>query len=565
MTTTTGTTSATATTAPASSLGSTIITSLSAGAGIDTDAVVTGLTAAQKSGTEAPIIAQQTANAAQISAVGSLSSEISAFSSSLTTLVSGGSLQSTPTSSDASIASATAIAGARLGNLSSTVRVTSLAIAQTLQSGDLSSFTSGIAATTLTIATAGTTATDGTVTGARSTTVTVPANASVRDVATAINAARTGVTASVITTGGKSVLVLKGTTGAANAFSVASGDAALATLTYGAGASADSTQTSSASAVDAVFNVDGVDGTSASNTLTNLVAGVTLTLVKAGTVTLTGTRPINSITQAVNAFVADYNTLKGDLDAATAAATSSTDAGALRGNATIRDLERRLGKLTTTKLTASGAVTTLAQLGVATARDGTLSVNATTLATMLATYPDDVEALFNPAQTSSSSAVTIASKTGAVAAGVYTLSGITAANGTTPASGSIDGVAAKGLGSVLSAAANSAAAGLTLVLGTTATLPASATLTIDLGLGGALALIANALVGTNGAITSLQAQLATKTTSLADQLAAADARVTVYHDRLVSAFSTMNTRVSAYKATQSYLTQQVDLWTKSTD
>ena len=38
----------------------------------------------------------------------------------------------------------------------------------------------------------------------------------------------------------------------------------------------------------------------------------------------------------------------------------------------------------------------------------------------------------------------------------------------------------------------------------------------------------------------------------------------VYHDRLVTQFSTMNTLVSGYKATQSYLTQQVDLWTKST-
>jgi flagellar hook-associated protein 2 len=41
--------------------------------------------------------------------------------------------------------------------------------------------------------------------------------------------------------------------------------------------------------------------------------------------------------------------------------------------------------------------------------------------------------------------------------------------------------------------------------------------------------------------------------------------VTVYHDRLVTQFTQMNTLVSGYKATQSYLTQQVDLWTKSTD
>jgi flagellar hook-associated protein 2 len=38
---------------------------------------------------------------------------------------------------------------------------------------------------------------------------------------------------------------------------------------------------------------------------------------------------------------------------------------------------------------------------------------------------------------------------------------------------------------------------------------------------------------------------------------------TSYSDQLTAQFSAMNTRVAAFKATQSYLTQQIAMWTKS--
>jgi flagellar hook-associated protein 2 len=571
MTTTTSSTTAATTTPTTQSLGASILTSLNAGSGIDTDTLVTNLVAAQKSTLEDSITTAQTANTAQISAAGGIASDISSFSSSLTTLIAGGTLMSTPTSSDTTVATATAIAGARLGNLNSTIKVTSLATAQTI-SGDMTGFTGASSATTLTITTAGTTTTGtdsngnptSTTTGSVSTPITIPANASIKDVATAINAAKTGVTASVVTSGGKTTLVLKGTTGAANAFSITDNDSSLDAITYGANASSGSTMTSTSTAADAVVNVDGVDVKSASNTLTGVVAGVTVTITKPGTVTLTGTRPTDSITEAVNDFVSAYNQLKAELDTATAAATSSTSAGALAGNSTIRDMRRQLGQLTTTRLTGGGTISTLAQLGVSTNQDGTLSVDATTLSNILTQYPDDVEAMFNPAQTSSSSAVSITSKVGAVAAGVYSLTGLAAANGSAAATGTVNGVAMTGAANTLTAATGSPANGLSLTLSSTATVPGSATLTIDLGLGGALAMISAALTGTAGSLTTLQSRLTTQSKTLSDQLTAADAKLTVYHDRLVSQFSTMNTRVSAFKATASYLTQQVDLWTKST-
>ena len=273
------------------------------------------------------------------------------------------------------------------------------------------------------------------------------------------------------------------------------------------------------------------------------------------------TRPTTAITSAVNDFVSVYNQLLADINAATAGATSATSAGALRGNPTIRGMQRQLAQLTTTPLTASGSITTLAQIGVSTNQDGSLSVDSTALSNALTNYPDDVEALFNTTQKSGATGVGIGSTPGSVASGIYSLTGLVPASGTTAASGTINGVAATGKGTVLTAATGSGAAGLMLVLSSSA--PSSATVTINQGLGGALQAISNALAGSSGTITTLSANLTAQNRTLATQLSDAETKLTAYTTLITTQFSTMNTRVSAIKASESYLTQQVALWDKS--
>ncbi|MDB5738720.1 MAG: flagellar hook-associated 2 protein [Sphingomonas bacterium] len=566
MTTTTSatssTTAATTTTTSAASTGQQILTSLNAGSGLDTDTIITGLTAAEKTSLEGGITAKQTANAAQISSLGSISSDISTFSTSLNTLISGGTLFTQPSSSDTSTLTVSAIAGSRLGGLSAQVEVKAIAKSQTIESQPVTDPTN-VGSGTLTV-TVGTSSVPIAVGG--SSTVTTLAQ-----LATAITGSGQGLTASVVTDSTGQHLVVKGATGAAQAVALSSSDADMAPFTFDPTVVTTPT-TGNASgmglnqaAQDATVVVDGVTYTRATNSFTDVIPGVKMNLLSAkvgSTVTIGSTRPTDAITQAVNDFVSAYNTLRTELATATAATTSTADAGPLRGNAVVRDIQRQLAQMTTTKLTANGSITTLAQIGVKTARDGTLSVDATALSTALTNYPDDVEALFNPQQTSSTDRVGIASAVGAVPAGTYTITGITKGSGTTPSTGSINGVAGVGSGATLSGAAGSTMAGLLLTIYAGA--PTSATLTIDMGIGGALQAISNALTGTSGTITTLTTNLTTQSGTLADQLTAADAKLTVYHDRLVAQFTAMNTRVSAFKATQSYMTQQIDLWTKST-
>ncbi|MDH7639605.1 flagellar filament capping protein FliD [Sphingomonas oryzagri] len=558
---TTATTSTSSSSSSSASIGASILSSLNAnGASIDTGTLVTQLTAAQQSSLETPITTKQAANTAQISAVATLTSDLNTFSTSLNTLIQGGTLQTQPVSSDTSVMSVAAVAGTPVGALNQSITVNALAAAQSLKSSGYSAsqaFDSG----TLTI----------TVGSGSPVTINVDSsNNTLAGIAQSINAQKAGVTASVVTgSDGTATLVLKGATGAANNFTIASSDTgsegtSLSALSYDGTSASGLTQTQAAQ--DASVTVDGVTVSRSSNTFNDIVPGVSMTLSKVGTVNLTSTRPNDAITEAVNDFVSAYNQLLTEINTDTAAATSSASAGALQGNSAIRQLKTQLSQLTTTPLNASGTIRTLAELGVSTAQDGTLSVNSTTLNTMLTNYPDDVEAMFVTSQSSSSSKVLITNTAGSAASGVFQVTGITPATGGGNATGSIGGSAMTASSWNLTGTSAQGAAGLTLQILSGA--PGSATITINQGLGGALSALVNSMSATAsgqpvGLLATLSASLTTQQTSLADQLTKANAQVQVYHDQLVAKFTQMNTLVSGYKSTSAYLTQQVDLWTNS--
>ncbi len=555
--TTTTTSSSSSSASSNASLGQSILNGLNAGAGLDTDSLITNLTAAQKAGLETPVQTKQQTNAAQISSAATLSSDISSFTQSLNTLIQGGSLQTQPKSSDSSVMTVSAIAGQAIGNLGSTITVNALAQAQSLKSQAFSSsqtFNTG----TLTLS----------VGGAAPIQINVGSgNNTLAGIAQSINGANAGVTATVITgADGNNTLVLKGKTGQNQAFTLAASDSgsggqSLSSLAFGSGVTGGMTQTQAAQ--DANLTVDGVTITRSSNSFKDVIPGVSMTLTGVGTIGLSSTQPTDAISQAVNDFVSAYNQVIGDINAATAAAPAGGTGGPLRGNAAIRGMKSQLAQLTTMNLNASGTVRTLAELGVKTAQDGTLSVDPTMLSNALTNFPDDVAAMFTSSQSSSDPGVLITSKPGAALSGIFTVSGVTPAVNGGSATGTINGVPMSAQSWNLTAPPGSGADGLTLQVLSSA--PSSVTISINQGLGGALQSISDALLAPqSGLLSSLNDSLTTQQKSLADAITKADAQVQVYHDRLVTQFSTMNTLVSGYKATQSYLTQQIDLWTKST-
>lgn len=653
----------TTTSATAASSGSSILTALSANNGIDTASLVTSLVGATYGTKTAAVTVKETANTAKISSLATLSNGIDAFASALSSLISGGSLATQPTSSNSAVLTATAKAGAQIGNLSAQLSVRQVAQAQTLASGYVASSSTTVGTGTLVIGS-----------GAMNYAVKVDStNNTPAGIARAINASGAGLTATVVTDANGARLSIKGATGTANAFTITPGpdaDAGLSALAFGSSgmtvsggsvvspALADSTaaalgegkltlatgqgsatltidstnntldglvaqingaglgvtasivsdangarlsitdgsgsapdftlkpasdaalglvrftyppaadgMTRAQTAQDAIVRVDGIDVSRASNAIDDLVEGVTLNLVSASpaeTITLGSTRPTAAIKQAVTDFVAAYNELKQQIDVATAVSVADADgnvtAGPLYNNSAIRQMQTQLSRLTSTALNTAGGPSTLAEIGVATNRDGTLTLDDAQLTKQLAAYPDAVEAMFNPTQHASSPLVKITSAMGATKPGTYKLTNIVAQKDGRSASGSIGGLPAVTTGPRLYASVSSAASGL--VFEPTGDI-AEATITVDLGLGGALKAIRDTLRASGGVLDSLSTQLSGEKKDLADQKVKISDQAELYRDRLTTQFSAMSTRVAAFKATQSYLEQQIAVWTKS--
>lgn len=392
MTTTTPTTTSTAS----------ITSTLGAGSGIDIKSLVDQLVSAQYENKNEALTAKSDALTAQISSVSQIKSAITAFDSALKALIKDGSLQTQPNSSNTGIVRATAIVGQTIDQLSGTVEVRQLASAQVASAAAVADKSAAIGTGKLTLTFGTATVADGAMTGFTAGSGTpidiniTAANSSLQGIADAINAKKAGVTASILTDGDGSRLVLKGATGAAQAFTLTatedSGAPGLAALNIGMGAAGTMI---GATAQDAIVAVDGVSLKRPTNSIDDLIPGVKLDLVSAvpGTKVSLGTvAPTAELGQAVGDFVDAYNQLYTMLQTAT-----DSVSGPLKTDSAAKALMRSLSQLTVTDMTPGAANSephTLAALGVATNRDGSLKIDSAKLTKALAEHPAAVESMF---------------------------------------------------------------------------------------------------------------------------------------------------------------------------
>ena len=390
------TTSSTTSTAPTTSATASIIKTLGSGSGIDTGALVTSLVQAQFAAKTDTLTGKATAVAAQISGVAKLQSGITGFATALSTLVKGGTLTTQPTVSNSAVATAAALPGATLAGLNRSVTVDALATAQSATTvASFASRTATVGTGTITIQRGSATVTNGalgplTPAGSAVTITIGEGDKTLDGIVRKINAANVGVTASVVTDAdGTARVVLKGQTGSNSAFTVSGSSPELAQFDVGDGQAATAVD---GQAADARLKVDGVSVTRASNTVSDLIDGVKLTLTGTGTVTLGATSPSDALSQAVADVVETYNQLL-----ATIATETDPINGDLKDDAAAKTLRTSLAHLTLSKLITDGSSpSTLAEIGVATNRDGTLRVDSAALTRAITTYPAAVEAMFNP-------------------------------------------------------------------------------------------------------------------------------------------------------------------------
>jgi|SRR5581483_8925328 len=213
--------------------------------------------------------------------------------------------------------------------------------------------------------------------GSANTSIAVNAGETISDLANDINLQATGVSASVVSDSSGVHLQITSTDGN--------------TVSLSADPMFDLTRASTAT--NASLTVDGIPVSSASNTVTGVVQGLTLNL--AGTTaansptTLTIAANDNQISQALSTFVSDYNTALTQVNSQFAYNTSSGSQGALSGDSIVRSLQSMLEGIVSYTAPAGGSggsttIQSLADLGITVNDDGSLALNTTTLDSVIA-------------------------------------------------------------------------------------------------------------------------------------------------------------------------------------
>jgi flagellar hook-associated protein 2 len=402
--TTSSTTATSSTAATSASAANSLVTSTGIGSGLNISAIVSSLTSAFGAGQQNQLNTQSAALDAQVSAFGTFTSSVDALQSALAGIDSATTLAGfDATVGDASIASATAAAGAVAGTYSLTVQ--NLATSQTLTSGPVASASNAIGTGTLNISV-----------GSASTAINIDSsNDTLQGIANAINSApgNPGVSASIINASDGARLVLSGTTtGASNSITVTEtdGGSGLSSLVYdptNTGSTPGLTQTQAAQ--DANFTINGYAATSASNLVKGTLSGVTIDLLQPSAIatpasgttpatytptTLTVSADTSSAATAIGAFVTALNNTLSSLQTLTAYDPTTQTAGPLQGNATIEAFQNQLSNILDTVTSSTSGINSLADLGItANAQTGQYDSSTSTLSNALSSSLSGVEAL----------------------------------------------------------------------------------------------------------------------------------------------------------------------------
>ncbi|MVW77508.1 flagellar filament capping protein FliD [Bordetella sp. 02P26C-1] len=159
--------------------------------------------------------------------------------------------------------------------------------------------------------------------------------------------------------------------------------------------SEDSTVTESA-ASNALLEINGVSISSQSNTVTNVLDGVTLTLKgtsEAGN-SLSVSGDSQGVKDAIKTFVDRYNEVLKKVKQVTAFDVENQTMSALTGDSLARKIQTRMGDILNTT-SGSGAFSMLSQIGIRTDPiSGQLKIDDAVLSKALTEKPVDVQALF---------------------------------------------------------------------------------------------------------------------------------------------------------------------------
>ncbi|MGI4828073.1 MAG: flagellar filament capping protein FliD [Janthinobacterium lividum] len=353
---------------------SSVLSALGGTTGIDVTSAVDAILYADRA-PERAWQAQQASLANQTSALNQLQSEASSLSDALSSLqgTTGALSAATTTSTNLGVVTATAVDGTPAS--SHQIVVTNLASSGSWYSAAESSSSAALPSGSFDITT-----------GTTTRTITVGGTSGVDtldQLEASINSSSLGLTASIVTDSSGARLSLVSTvSGTAADFSVGNNS----TLSF----------TRADTGANAALTIDGVPVSSASNTVSGALNGVTLNLQSAsvGTpITLSVTPDTTSIVSGVTSFISAYNTLITDVNSQLTYDSSTKTAGVLQADSAVQSLQSQLLNATNYN-TGGSSFATLSALGITTNSDGTLSLNTATLNSAIQTNNAAVASFF---------------------------------------------------------------------------------------------------------------------------------------------------------------------------
>ena len=341
----------------------------------------------------------------KISAYGQIKSMVSALADATSKLTSvTGWNGVTTSSSDSKYVSATAIGGTLPTSFS--VEVQSLAKAQATASSALLPVGGALGPGTLrlelgkwSVSPAGFTPTPGVPVD-----ISISASDTLNDIASKINGAGAGVSASILTdASGERLLLRSKSTGELSGFRLSALEGAdtdiaspgnndatgLSRLVVGL---AQITQ----QAEDAKATVNGIPVSSSTNTFATTISGVTFKAEQKTTaaIEINVSKDESTIQSNINDFVKAYNDINQLLQDATKYDGATKSAGLLQGDSTAVALQNSLRNAIQSVTSGGGAYKRLADVGITQQLGGNLAVDSGKLSAALSKNPDDVKNLF---------------------------------------------------------------------------------------------------------------------------------------------------------------------------
>ncbi|MBL1292447.1 MAG: flagellar filament capping protein FliD [Thiotrichales bacterium] len=335
------------------------ITAPGVGSGLDISGIIQSLVAVEREPLNR-IEANQSAARIELSAFGRLNSSLETFESALNELDSFSSFRIfETTTSDEDIATATASSDAAEGETD--IVITQLAQRNVLSSVAFADTNTIVGEGTLTISV-----------GADSFDVVIGStNSTLSGIRDAINNAsdNTGITATVINANDGSRLIFSSDDeGVANALTL-TGGGALTSLS-------SANLTVQEPPLDAQFTVSGFAVTSSSNTVSNVLQGVTFELEAIGASTITVGRNNSAVQESVQEFVDAFNAVNTTI--------TQLRAGDLQGESLLLTIVSDLRNVFNTATTGlGGTFSSLSEIGVAFNDEGALALDADALTTAL--------------------------------------------------------------------------------------------------------------------------------------------------------------------------------------